>query len=430
MHQQTSSTQRQQFYNLHQQGQTYAEIAERFGISKMCVRYWCRHLRDGKDALTTYHKKPWGLLHRFHARVRYVILRLRLEHTRWGPNRILAKLRKRPSLLGLKLPSEAEIGRYLHQWRKFRRKAKKKPVLPKSEQATQVHQRWEIDFKVGICLAEDIRVNLFTVRDPVGEAYIGDFVYETHLHKRIHMEEVRAVLRRCFDGWGTLPDEVQTDGESVLVSSHQSDFPSRFTLWLVGLGIIHRVIKNVTSNAEVERCHRTVNDYAIVGNEDKSPPALQYILDQAVYELNHELPSQAEGCHGQPPVLAHPELLTPRHPYRSDLELTYFDLRRVDQYLAGFTWVHRVNRNGQISIGKLQHYAVSQAYVGRDVEVRFDPKDRHFVFSLLGEPDRIIRRKPAKGLDVADLTGFEVWPMGPGPQQLSLPLVFVQEVNC
>ncbi len=430
MYQQTNPTQRRQFYTLHQQGQTYAEIAERFGISKMCVRYWCRHLRDGKDAQTTYHKKPSGLLHRFHPRVRYVILRLRLEHARWGPNRILAKLRKRPSLLGLKLPSEAEIGRYLHQWRRFRRRPKKKPVLERSQQATQVHQRWEIDFKVGIRLAADILVNLFTVRDPVGEAYIGDFIYETHPHKRIHMEEVRAVLRRCFDRWGTLPDEVQTDGKSVLVSSHQNDFPSRFTLWLVGLAIVHRVIKNVTSNAEVERCHRTVNDYAIVGNEDKTPSALQRVLDQATYELNYELPSQAEGCHGQPPILAHPKLLNPRRPYRADLELTDFDLQRVDQYLAGFTWVHRVNRNGQVSIGKLQRYMVSQAYAGREVEVRFDPQDRHFVFSALGEPEKIIRRKPAKGLEIADLTGLEVWPMGSGPQQLSLPLVFVQEVNC
>jgi hypothetical protein len=430
MHQQTSPAQRRQFYTLHQQGQTYAEIARRFGISKMCVRHWCRRLRDGKDAQTTYRRKPLGLLRRFHVRVRYVILRLRLEHPHWGPNRILVKLRKRPSLLGLKLPSESEIGRYLHQWRQFRRKPKNKPILERSEQATQVHQRWEIDFKVGIRLVADIQVNLFTVRDPVGEAYIGDFVYETHPHKRIHMEEVRAVLRRCFDRWGTLPDEVQTDGESVLVSSHQNDFPSQFTLWLVGLAIVHRVIKNVTSNAEVERCHRTVNDYAIVGNEDKTPLVLQRILDQSVYELNYELPSQAERCHGQPPILAHPELLTPRRPYRADLELTYFDLQRVDQYLAGFTWVHRVNRNGQVSIGKLQRYSVSQAYAGRDVEVRFDPKDRHFVFSPLGEPEKIIRRKPAKGLDVMHLTGLKVWPMGPGPQQLSLPLVFVQEVNC
>lgn len=431
MGQQTGPHQRQQFYSLHQQGQTYAEIATRFGVSKMCVRYWCRRQRDGKSCQTHYWRRSRGLLSSFHARVRYVILRLRLEHPRWGPNRILSKLRKRPSLLGLRLPSEAEIGRYLHQWRRFRRKPKKKPVRERKDQPTQVHQCWQIDFKMGIRLDDGTRVNLFTVRDPVGEAYIGDYVFETRPHQRIRMEEVRAVLRRCFDRWSTLPDEIQTDGESVLVSSHQNDFPSPFTLWLVGLGIEHQVIKNVTSNAEVERCHRTVNDYALVGNEDKSSQALQLVLDQALYELNYELPSQAEGCAGRPPVLAHPDLLQPRRPFQAALELTYFDLQRVDQYLATFTWLHRVNRNGQASIGgKHIHYMVARTHAGQEVEVRFDPQDRHFVFSEVGEPGHIIRRQPAKGLDLEDITGLEAWPKGLGPQQLLLPLSFKQGVNC
>jgi hypothetical protein len=423
---QTIPDQRRQFYALHEEGHTYAEIAERMNASKACVRYWCRHQRKGKDVHTCYPRKCTGFLSHFHPRVRYVILRLRLEHARWGPNRIRSKLPKRPSLLGLKLPCQAEIGRYLHQWRRFRRRPKKKPVGERRDQPTQVHQRWQIDFKMGIALENGMHVNLFTVRDPVGEATIGDFVFETRPRQRIHMEEVRAVLRRCFDHWGTLPEEVQTDGESVLVSSHQNDFPSPFTLWLVGLGIKHLVIHNVTNNAEVERCHRTVNDYAIVGNEDQSLPALQRILDQAVYELNYELSSRAEGCDGQPPVQAHPELLQPRHPFQAALELIHFDLGRVDRYLACFTWVHRVNRNGQVAIGpKHARYMVALADAGQEVEVRFDPQDRHFVFSVVGDPNQIIRRQPAKGLELADLTGLEVWPEGMGPQQLLLPLSFL-----
>jgi hypothetical protein len=72
----------------------------------------------------------------------------------------------------------------------------------------------------------------------------------------------------------------------VLVSPHQDSFPSVFTLWLKGLDIEHLVIQNVTSNAEVERCHRTINDYAVVGNEDKTLEELQHILDQSTHELN------------------------------------------------------------------------------------------------------------------------------------------------
>jgi transposase-like protein len=84
----TSSHERQMFSDLHRQGDTYAEIAERFGVSQMCVRYWCRRYRNGQDCQKQKAHKKVGILGRFHPRVRYVILRLRLEHPHWGPNRI------------------------------------------------------------------------------------------------------------------------------------------------------------------------------------------------------------------------------------------------------------------------------------------------------------------------------------------------------
>jgi hypothetical protein len=62
-----------------------------------------------------------------------------LEHPRWGPNRILAKLRKRPSLKSLRLPDESSIGRYLHQWERFRRRAKGEVYRERPKQAERVH---------------------------------------------------------------------------------------------------------------------------------------------------------------------------------------------------------------------------------------------------------------------------------------------------
>jgi transposase len=426
----TTSDQRRKFYEL-QNGATYEKIADRFGVSKWCVRYWCRRQRDGKGCETHYHREPQGLLSNFDPKVRYCVLRLRLEHPRWGPNRIRAKLKKRPSLRGLKLPSEASIGRYLHQWRRFRRKPKKKPIRRRSQPPTAVHQRWQVDFKVGIRLENGLRVNLHTVRDPVGAAYIGDFVFATgKRQRRVKMEEVRAVLRMCFVRWGTLPGEIQTDGEPVLVNPHRDPFPSVFTLWLKGLGIDHLVIHNVTSNAEVERCHRTVNDYAVIGHEDKTPEELQRILDYSTYELNFELPSRAKGCAGRSPIVAHPELLQPRRPFRPEQELALFDLKRVDAYLATFTWRRIADKNGRVSLGGRQcRYSVGRTYAGREIAVRFDPTDRHFVFSEVTSGNTI-RRLPAKGLDASDLTGLETWPTGLGPQQLPLPLFLAEGVDC
>jgi hypothetical protein len=247
------------------------------------------------------------------------------------------------------------------------------------------------------------------------------------------LKHVRSVLRTCFARWNTLPDQIQTDGETILIGQPQDTFPSRFTLWLKGLDIEHLVIRpgKPTDNAEVERCHRTINDYAIVGNEDANVAQLQHILDQAVYELNFELPSRAEGCAGLPPVLAHPELLQPRRAFLPEHELLFFDLKRVDAFLASFVWKRKVSKTGQISIGRHhQRYGVGRTFAGHHVLVRFDPADRHFVFYDVNDSEKEIKRLPARDLDVTDLTGLATWPIGLGPQQLPLPLPFFEGVNC
>lgn len=52
-------------------------------------------------------------------------------------------------------------------------------------------------------------------------------------------------------------------------------------LWLKGLNIDYLVIRSgrPTDNAEVERCHRTLNDYVIQGQEHLGAVFLQVALD-------------------------------------------------------------------------------------------------------------------------------------------------------
>jgi len=299
-----------------------------------------------------------------------------------------------------------------------------------------VHQQWQIDFKMDIKLQDGSLASLHTIRDPVGEVCLAAVVYENQTvsqrPQRVTLPEVRATLRRCFAAWGMRPDEIQTDGEPTLVASGDDAFPSTFTLWLTGLGIAHQVIRcgKPTDNAEIERCHRTVNDYAIVGNEDKTLEDLQTLLDQAINEMAYELPSRAEGCQGQPPFEAHPELRHPRHPYRPEHELAYFDLQRVDAYLAKQQWTRKVGKTGQICIGgHHQYYLVGRVYAQQVVVIRFDPTDRHFVFYDPDHPDDELGRRPARNLAVEDLTGLATWPENLLPLQLpleALPLFLFQ----
>jgi hypothetical protein len=133
------------------------------GVSRECVRYWCRRQRDGKGIQSVYCRKPYGLLSRFSPLVRFVILRLRLEHPRWGPDRIRYMTRQRQALRGLRFPSIAQIGRYLHQWERFRRRPVQRIQRQRPSQPEKAHQCWQMDFKMGIVLQNGRQVNLHTV---------------------------------------------------------------------------------------------------------------------------------------------------------------------------------------------------------------------------------------------------------------------------
>lgn len=421
----SSERERAAFVAEHQAGASYAEIAEKYGVSRECVRYWCRRRRRGQSVASTWPKRSPGLLARFDPLVRYAILRLRLTHPHWGPTRIRYHLGKRTALQGKRLPSPTQIGRYLHQWPRFRRhQHRPTPASTRLPVPTHVHACWQVDFKLGIALADGTLVNLHTVHDPVGEVCImlrvtvAGTVGQTP--KRVSLGELQTTLRLSFQRWQTLPEEVQTDREALFVGNVTEQFPSSFTLWLVGLGIRHRLIRpgKPTDNAAVERNHRTVNEYVLRGQETCTVTQLQAVLDQAWYDLAFALPSQAKGCAGQPPVVAHPDLLRPIRPYRPVEEYTLFALARVDAFLAQFTWHRIVGKTGQVSLGGQHHYyTVGRTYANQQVVIRFDPADRHFVFALAHDPLAPIARRLARNLDTANLLGSEL-----GPQQLPLGL--------
>lgn len=430
----TTDSQRREFYRRHLRGESYADIAAAEGYSKECIRYWCRGQARGGGVVSHYPGPAPGILRRFDRLVRYVVLKLRLQHPGWGPARILLGLKKRPSLVGRLLPSRSQIGRYLHQFERFRRKqrassGRKRPKPPKC-----TFQRWQMDFKLGIPLVDGSQVNLHTVCDVFAGACIGAQVFSSgrvgEAPKKVVQWQVREVLRECFARWHVLPAELQTDGETSLVANRgPHDFPTDLTLWLEGLGIHHLVIRpgRPTDNAEVERMHRTVNDFALRGIRLTELPALNATLRECVNTLVYELPSRAKDCQGRIPIQAHPELDNPSPRFQPEWELAQFDLARVDQYLAQFSWQRRVGKTGQVDIGA-HVYSVGRPHARKLVTVTFDPHARELVFSIAQEGDETqeptLKRHPIRGCEVADLIGFTSQTLSPGPQQLPLPIAW------
>lgn len=432
----TTIQQRQAIADLTAQGQSYQAVAQQLGLSFWTVRKWARQgKRGGLAALISVMGRPaTGPMAETDLRVRYVGLRLKRQHPTWGAAYILKKMRERPSLQGQSLPKATTLWRY---WRSFgdRLWPKRRPVEAKLPQAGVAHGVWQMDAKESVLVAGVGVVTIDQARDEFGRATVMHRVHPAQEPGqqvvKLTTEQVQRDCRIAFSQWG-LPDAIQTDRASVYLDKDPTPYPTRLALWWVGLGIEHRLIPRHTPkrNGTVERSHRTLDERTLRDQEFNGGDDLQQQVDADWDELNAECPSRAKGCAGQPPLVAHPELLTPRRPYQPEWEAALFDLTRVEAYLAKQTWVRVVSQVGQVSLGGYR-YGLGVAWAGQTVTIQFKASARQFVFTQIRpEHNRRLRqielapvRLAAQGLNLEELTGLPAALTELPTRQLMLPLL-------
>jgi transposase InsO family protein len=430
-----SLAQKERIYQGKLQGRTLSELAAEVGCTVHCARKWWRAGRDkGMERLRAPRRSrsQSGVLSQFDPRVVEAALTLKRAHRRWGANRVLVELKWSPELSGLRLPGRSRLAAFFKaRCPECVAARKPRPAPPKRPlRATAVHEMWQLDNQEGIRLRSNEIATICNIRDPVGAAMIASraFAVQTKRHwRKLEWIEVRDVLRDAFGEWQTLPDEVQTDNELGLAGGPNDPFPGKLTLWLVGLGITHRFIRPgcPTDQPQIERNHRTLDGLALDEEALADREHLQQALDRERQVHNHHFPSQASDCAGQPPLTAHPELLRPRRYYTPELELALFDLQRVYDYLAMFTFQRKVNASAQVSLGRRMYSLGKKLVRERQVTtvlVRFDPHRREWVF--LTENEEELVRRPPKDLDVQTLTGLDPSAIQiTQPVQLTLPFL-------
>jgi len=430
----TAVQQRQEMAQLADQDETYQSVADQTGVSFWTAQKWIRRARRGGLAalVTTFGRPATGPMSEFDPLVRYVALRLKHQHKTWGAAYVVKKMGEHPSLKGKKLPSPTTVWRY---WRSFgdRLFPKRRPTQPKRPRAGVAHGVWQMDAKESVPVGGVGVITFNQARDEFGRATMMQRVHPAEgPEQRIVKPTTPLVQQDCrisFTEWG-LPDAIQTDKATIFVDDDPTPFPTRLTLWWVGLGIEHRLALSPMRNGCIERGHRTLNERTLVDQHFHDADELQKQVDADWYELNAECPSRAKGCNGQPPLVAHPELLVPRRPYRPEWELDLFDLKRVDDYLATRTWLRTVSEVGQVSLGG-QRYGLGAAWAGQTVSISFDPEQRRFVFTQVKpktkrgqrQSDLPPVRRDAKGLSVEAITGLPATLEDLPPRQLMLPLL-------
>jgi len=180
--------------------------------------------------------------------------------------------------------------------------------------------------------------------------------------------------------------------------------------------------------------HRTVHDFALQGCRLIDIDQINAMLREAVHTFVYELPSHAKHCAGLPPIQAHPELAATASRFQPEEELAHFDQERIDRFLATLAWERRVGKTGQVDIGA-HVYSVGRSHARKLVTIRYHPPTRELVFfgqcEGTGKDGEELIRHVMQGCDIANLVGFAVPELAPGPQQLLLPWSFVQNgVTC
>lgn len=411
-------------------GRSLRAIAAELGCSPETARKWWRLARaHGRAAFHQARRgrAATGVLSRFPPSVTQQALALKRAHPSWGPDRVLADLGRDQTLSGLPLPSRARLAVLFKtecpELVAAPHPRTRPPAAPPA--ATAVHERWQLDFQEAIPLADDHRASICTIRDPVGAVILASQAFDVtggERGRRLTWQEVRDVVRSTFARWETLPDAIQTDNEVCLGGQPTDPAPSRLTLWLVGLGVQHDFIRphTPTDQAEIERTHRTLDGFVGLPDPQLDVAHLQQRLDSERDLHNCFFASRASDCRGRPPLLAHPELLRPRRPYRVEWERALFDQQRVYAYLASIPLNRKVSKTGQIQLGG-QARSVGRAYAAQTVTVQCDPHTREWVVSVTDQGE--VKRLAIHGLDVTSLTGIPDIPtVDLPPIQLTLPL--------
>ncbi len=403
----------------HAAGARLAEIAATLRCSVETVRKWWRKHRRGET--TQPRGRPArGILSTYPAAVRAQAIALKQAHPHWGPANVRVELHHQRGLALERLPSEARLTALF-------KAACPEAVQPRHRQqyperppgrATHPHQRWQIDGKETVPVGARDVATVLNVRDPAGALMIASRAIVTttaQAWRKVTLAEVQDVLRSAFVEWGC-PLEIQTDHEGVYTGAPAYDFPSLFTLWLMGLNIRHVTSRSrrPTDQPHVERTHRTLGDMAWKDEHFASVEALQHALDDHRHRYNTELPVRAADCDGHPPLYVHPEAHHSGRPFQVELEWDLFDLTRVDAFLAQHVWTRQISASGRVCLG-YHYYYVGRQHLNQPVAVRFSPVTRMFRFE---RPDgTFVHELSALGVDQVDLIGHM-------PLTAALPLSF------
>lgn len=315
----------------------------------------------------------------------------------WGPSTIWYELLHVDNISKGRLPSQSTIGRYLRQEGLSRRNEKNHPLdggrAP--EKAVEPHDCWQIDDMGAVVHPGVGQVILLNAKDERSSIYLCcQAKAVAHCRSHLCTDDYICALRKAFAAYG-LPKRIQADHGNIFYENNsKSPFPTRFNLWLAGLGVemVWSRAYRPTDQAKVERAHQTVHNQIRRTDGYADMVELQQAVDERIHMLNNVLPCST---YGAPPVVAFPNAKHSGKHYTADGERAFFSIQKVYDHLGTMVWYRKVSTCKTISLGG-QVYYMSKAKAKSALNITFDPITAQLIFH---EDKELLFKMPITGID-------------------------------
>jgi hypothetical protein len=206
---------------------------------------------------------------------------------------------------------------------------------------------------------------------------------------------VQQALRQQFGRWG-LPGCLRVD--NGIPWGNWNDLPTPFALWVVGVGVAwHWNDPHCPQqNPKIERAQGTGKRWSEPGR-CATVAELQQHLDDADRIQRTVYPRPGGGTRWE----LFPELRHSGRRYTVSGEKRTWSLARVEEHLAAYVGVRRVDATGHISIYDHGRYVGTQ-YRGQSVQVQYDPTAHGWL--IADQEGREIRRHTAPEISREQIT--------------------------
>jgi len=237
-------------------GESIAELARRFEVSRKTVYKWLeRYKIGGMEDLADRSRRPLVQAGRTDEEIEQWLVDLRHAHATWGPRKLRQFLERREP--EKQWPAESTIALILDRHGLTAKRKKRRRATP-SEQplhhAKEANDVWSIDFKGWFLCGDGKRCDPLTVSDAATRYLLCCESMES-----TGTELVKKKLVHLFEEFG-LPWRIRSDNGPPFASTGVGGL-SRLSVWWIRLGILPERIEpgEPQQNGRHERMHRTLH---------------------------------------------------------------------------------------------------------------------------------------------------------------------------